>query len=186
MKTRIRWRECFIICSFSFFFFFLFILELFSFLFKGFYINNAWFFCDYLWYFWMDSHNIIPHIVLLMDSCFLMCSELCSNNVCFQGCLILSDELNHTSLILGARLSGATIRVFKHNSEYIFKILWSFKTPGHGVFSYPHSCSRSSICKYWGQSSSQFVMDSKLNLSIRLHRGIFGFKKSCAYGIHSG
>lgn len=35
-----------------------------------------------------------------------------------QGCLILSDELNHTSLILGARLSGATIRVFKHNSKF--------------------------------------------------------------------
>lgn len=35
-----------------------------------------------------------------------------------QGCLILSDELNHTSLVLGARLSGATIRIFKHNSEY--------------------------------------------------------------------
>ncbi|XP_068183118.1 serine palmitoyltransferase 3 isoform X4 [Antennarius striatus] len=33
-----------------------------------------------------------------------------------RGCLILSDELNHTSLILGARLSGATIRVFKHNN----------------------------------------------------------------------
>ncbi|TNN74334.1 Serine palmitoyltransferase 3 [Liparis tanakae] len=33
-----------------------------------------------------------------------------------KGGLILSDELNHTSLILGARLSGATIRVFKHNT----------------------------------------------------------------------
>ncbi|XP_054654951.1 serine palmitoyltransferase 3 isoform X1 [Dunckerocampus dactyliophorus] len=33
-----------------------------------------------------------------------------------KGCLILSDELNHTSLILGARLSGATVRVFKHNN----------------------------------------------------------------------
>ncbi|XP_052351705.1 serine palmitoyltransferase 3 isoform X1 [Oncorhynchus keta] len=33
-----------------------------------------------------------------------------------KGCLILSDELNHTSLILGARLSGATIWVFKHNN----------------------------------------------------------------------
>ncbi|KAK9541758.1 hypothetical protein VZT92_001779 [Zoarces viviparus] len=35
-----------------------------------------------------------------------------------KGGLILSDELNHTSLILGARLSGATIRVFKHNNMH--------------------------------------------------------------------
>ncbi|CAB1423787.1 unnamed protein product [Pleuronectes platessa] len=35
-----------------------------------------------------------------------------------KGCLILSDELNHTSLILGARLSGATIRVYKHNNMH--------------------------------------------------------------------
>ncbi|BFZ07191.1 hypothetical protein BsWGS_10230 [Bradybaena similaris] len=32
-----------------------------------------------------------------------------------QGCLILSDELNHASLILGSRLTGAVIRTFKHN-----------------------------------------------------------------------
>lgn len=32
-----------------------------------------------------------------------------------KGCLILSDELNHASIVLGARLSGATIRPFKHN-----------------------------------------------------------------------
>ena len=35
-----------------------------------------------------------------------------------QGGLILSDELNHASLVLGSRLSGATIRVFKHNSKF--------------------------------------------------------------------
>jgi serine palmitoyltransferase len=35
-----------------------------------------------------------------------------------KGCLVLSDENNHASLILGLRLSGATIRVFKHNSTY--------------------------------------------------------------------
>lgn len=33
-----------------------------------------------------------------------------------KGSLILSDELNHASLVLGCRLSGAKIRVFKHNS----------------------------------------------------------------------
>ncbi|KAG8584008.1 hypothetical protein GDO81_008635 [Engystomops pustulosus] len=33
-----------------------------------------------------------------------------------KGCLILSDELNHTSLVLGARISGATIKIFKHNN----------------------------------------------------------------------
>lgn len=32
-----------------------------------------------------------------------------------KGCLILSDELNHSSLITGCRLSGAVIATFKHN-----------------------------------------------------------------------
>lgn len=32
------------------------------------------------------------------------------------GCLVISDEKNHASIILGLRLSGATIRVFKHNN----------------------------------------------------------------------
>lgn len=32
-----------------------------------------------------------------------------------KGCLIISDELNHSSLVFGARLSKATIRIFKHN-----------------------------------------------------------------------
>jgi len=34
-----------------------------------------------------------------------------------KGCLVISDENNHASVILGLRLSGATIRVFKHNSN---------------------------------------------------------------------
>lgn len=33
-----------------------------------------------------------------------------------KGCLVLSDAKNHASLILGLRLSGAVVRVFKHNS----------------------------------------------------------------------
>lgn len=32
-----------------------------------------------------------------------------------KGSLIISDQLNHSSLIFGVRLSGASIRVFKHN-----------------------------------------------------------------------
>ncbi|KFB39703.1 AGAP007941-PA-like protein [Anopheles sinensis] len=32
------------------------------------------------------------------------------------GCLVVSDEKNHASIILGLRLSGATPKVFKHNN----------------------------------------------------------------------
>lgn len=31
------------------------------------------------------------------------------------GCLVISDEKNHASIILGLRLSGAIIKVFRHN-----------------------------------------------------------------------
>ncbi|CAG7833566.1 unnamed protein product [Allacma fusca] len=33
-----------------------------------------------------------------------------------KNCLVISDEKNHASIILGLRTSGATIRVFKHNN----------------------------------------------------------------------
>lgn len=33
-----------------------------------------------------------------------------------KGCLVISDELNHSSIIFGVRLSGASVRVFKHNN----------------------------------------------------------------------
>eukprot|EP00112_Aurelia_sp_Birch-Aquarium-sp1_P021621 Seg587.1 transcript_id=Seg587.1/GoldUCD/mRNA.D3Y31 product="Serine palmitoyltransferase 2" protein_id=Seg587.1/GoldUCD/D3Y31 len=50
--------------------------------------------------------------------CFAM--GFATNSTCIPtligpGCCIISDELNHASLVLGARLSGAKIRVFKHN-----------------------------------------------------------------------
>ncbi|KAG8908292.1 serine palmitoyltransferase component [Tulasnella sp. 403] len=32
-----------------------------------------------------------------------------------KGCLVISDEFNHASIRVGVRLSGATIRTFKHN-----------------------------------------------------------------------
>ncbi|KAM0322205.1 hypothetical protein ACHAQA_009696 [Verticillium albo-atrum] len=35
-----------------------------------------------------------------------------------KGCLILSDELNHASIRVGARLSGAVISAFKHNDMH--------------------------------------------------------------------
>jgi len=36
-----------------------------------------------------------------------------------KGCLVLSDEKNHASLILGLRLSGAVTRIFEHNGTHI-------------------------------------------------------------------
>jgi serine palmitoyltransferase len=42
-----------------------------------------------------------------------------------KGCLVISDAKNHASIILGLRLSGATIRVFKHNSSR--QIFFSFQ-----------------------------------------------------------
>ena len=32
-----------------------------------------------------------------------------------QHCCVISDALNHASLVMGMRLSGATIKVFRHN-----------------------------------------------------------------------
>ncbi|KAK2576020.1 hypothetical protein KPH14_007372 [Odynerus spinipes] len=53
-----------------------------------------------------------------------------------EGCLVLSDEKNHASLILGLRLSGAVIRVFHHNDvknlEEHLKRAIVFGQPGGG------------------------------------------------------
>lgn len=37
----------------------------------------------------------------------------------FQGGLIISDSLNHNSIVNGARGSGATVRVFQHNCKLL-------------------------------------------------------------------
>jgi len=50
-----------------------------------------------------------------------------SDTVSLQGCLILSDTCNHTSLVLGARLTGATIWKFKHNGS-CYNIKYVFDT----------------------------------------------------------
>ena len=41
-----------------------------------------------------------------------------------KGCLVISDEFNHASIRFGTRLSGAAVRVFKHNDmESLEKLL---------------------------------------------------------------
>eukprot|EP01147_Barroeca_monosierra_P002176 gene2175-5196_t len=53
-----------------------------------------------------------------------------------KGCLLVSDELNHASLVLGARLSGATISVFRHNDmDHLEDILRNAIIKGH-----PRTC----------------------------------------------
>lgn len=40
-----------------------------------------------------------------------------------KGCLVISDELNHASIRLGVRQSGAHVRMFKHNDMKNFEAL---------------------------------------------------------------
>jgi len=40
-----------------------------------------------------------------------------------KGCLVISDEFNHASIRFGVRLSGASVRTFKHNSVKSFESL---------------------------------------------------------------
>lgn len=39
------------------------------------------------------------------------------SSIIYPGCLVISDEKNHASLILGLKLSGALIRVYNHNGK---------------------------------------------------------------------
>ncbi|CAH2255515.1 serine palmitoyltransferase 3 [Pelobates cultripes] len=72
----------------------------------------------------LDKHEELERLVaefLHVESAMVFSMGFATNSTNIpalvgKGCLILSDELNHTSLILGARLSGATIRIFKHNN----------------------------------------------------------------------
>lgn len=41
-----------------------------------------------------------------------------------QGGLIISDSLNHNSIVNGARGSGATVRVFQHNSKFYMALIF--------------------------------------------------------------
>jgi len=48
---------------------------------------------------------------------FLVCDLELVTLFYLQGGLIISDSLNHNSIVNGARGSGATVRVFQHNSK---------------------------------------------------------------------
>nr|XP_039254792.1 serine palmitoyltransferase 2-like [Styela clava] len=72
----------------------------------------------------LDIHEELEEVVanyLGVESCLAFGMGFATNSMnipCLvdKGCLIFSDELNHASLVLGCRLSGATTRVFKHNN----------------------------------------------------------------------
>ena len=49
-------------------------------------------------------------------------NSTCIPSIIGPGCCIISDELNHASLVLGTRLSGAKVYVFKHNGNLFFFI----------------------------------------------------------------
>jgi serine palmitoyltransferase len=40
-----------------------------------------------------------------------------------KGCLVISDELNHSSIRIGVRFSGASVRMFKHNDMVSLEML---------------------------------------------------------------
>ncbi|XP_004634397.2 serine palmitoyltransferase 3 [Octodon degus] len=72
----------------------------------------------------LDKHEELEHLLakfLNVEAAMVFGMGFATNSTNIpvlvgKGCLILSDELNHTSIVLGARLSGATIRTYKHNN----------------------------------------------------------------------
>ena len=66
-----------------------------------------------------ELENTVARFVGKPDAiCFGMgfaTNSTCIPTIIGPGCCIVSDELNHASLVLGARLSGAKVAVFKHN-----------------------------------------------------------------------
>ena len=64
-----------------------------------------------------------------------------------KGDLIVSDELNHASLVLGARLSGAKIKVFKHNGKNSSSYL-SLVVGAHSIERRRHDITVSMVAKF--------------------------------------
>ncbi|TPX51849.1 hypothetical protein SeMB42_g00814 [Synchytrium endobioticum] len=71
----------------------------------------------------LDLHHEVEHLVARFvgqEAALLLSMGFATNSTTLpalvsRGCLIISDELNHSSLVYGSRISGASIKVFKHN-----------------------------------------------------------------------
>lgn len=65
------------------------------------------------------SEALVAKFVGMEDA--LICSMGFATNSTYipalvgKGCLVISDELNHASIRFGVRISGAHVRMFKHN-----------------------------------------------------------------------
>lgn len=76
----------------------------------------------------------IPALLMSTNESFAESTSNVNANTTARQSLIISDELNHTSIILGARLSGATIKKFKHNDvASLERVLRTSIIEGHPV-----------------------------------------------------
>ncbi|KAH6599280.1 hypothetical protein BASA61_002620 [Batrachochytrium salamandrivorans] len=70
-----------------------------------------------------ELHNQVEALVaqfLGQEDAIVFSMGFATNSTCLpslvgKGDLVVSDELNHSSLVFGVRLSGAGVKVFKHN-----------------------------------------------------------------------
>ncbi|KAK6794873.1 hypothetical protein RDI58_008326 [Solanum bulbocastanum] len=79
-----------------------------------------------------------------------------------KGGLIISDSLNHNSIVNGARGSGATIRVFQHNSKFLQ--LWALSFQPYHVSMMSSSDLLLKLC-----FALNFVAPSHLEKVLREH-----------------
>ncbi|KAG6888443.1 hypothetical protein C0995_008261 [Termitomyces sp. Mi166 len=71
----------------------------------------------------LDLHTVAENLVAQfvgMEDALISSMGFATNSAIIpalvsKGCLVISDELNHASIRFGARLSGAHVRIFKHN-----------------------------------------------------------------------
>ncbi len=105
----------------------------------------------------------------------------------FQGCLILSDELNHASLVLGARLSKASVRVFKHNSECSWFSFWTYcqSSAPPGKVRFPGQRAVFRNCYFHFFLKISFLFGEKHCSNRKIEMEPFVFKEVKVFGSHS-